>query len=72
MSQRVRCITLPILAASSTLAQACGYTGGVGMESFFSPGSLIDIAIFTLLLSAAATAFSSLLQGWKLKQSAKN
>ncbi|MBP9713584.1 MAG: hypothetical protein KBD60_07830 [Sterolibacterium sp.] len=58
MSQWVRYITLLILAGSSTLAQACGYTGGVGMESFFSLGSLIDIAIFTLLLSAAAAAFS--------------
>lgn len=57
-----RLLTALGLAGSSALAQACGYTGGVGMESFFSADSLIDIGIFVLLLGAVFAAFPDLLQ----------
>ena len=53
------------LTGGSTLVQACGYTGGVGMESFFSVDGLIDIGIFVLLLGAALAAFPDVLQRFR-------
>ncbi|KYC29142.1 exported protein of unknown function [Sterolibacterium denitrificans] len=53
---------------SSPLAQACGYTGGGGIESLLSPDGLIDIAILALLLGAAYAAAPELLQRLGLRR----
>lgn len=53
---------------SSPLAWACGYTGGVGIESLFSPDGLIDVAILALLLGAACAAAPTLLQRLGLRR----
>ncbi len=51
-----------ITITTSSLAQACGYTGGVGMEGLFSTNTLIDVGILFFAGTALVLGGSEILR----------
>ena len=54
-------IVAAALSVASLAAQACGYTGGAGVEGMFSLDDPLDIAILSVLIGGVCAVVPGLL-----------